>query len=103
MADPVDYKVIIWLHDWACTNCKENPRYLFVYGDNLLHRGRKGQAIIRNEPNTIGIVTKKRPSMDDDAFYYQQDYDAAVANIHTSIHTIETLMTYKVILLHSKQ
>jgi|TARA_Y100000310_G_C20433833_1_gene692762 hypothetical protein len=41
--------------------CKANPDVLFVFGDNCEGWGKKGQSIIRNEPNTIGIPTKKSP------------------------------------------
>lgn len=34
-------------------------RAIFVFGDNLGRVGRGGQAIIRGEPNTIGIATKR--------------------------------------------
>jgi hypothetical protein len=44
-------------------NCKLNPNSLFVFGDNAEGWGKKGQAIIRDEPNTSGIITKLYPSM----------------------------------------
>lgn len=31
--------------------------------------GKRGQAIIRNEPNAYGVATKRYPSMDDWAFF----------------------------------
>lgn len=43
---------------------------IFVFGDNLAHRGCGGQAAAcRGEPNTIGIPTKVKPSMSDDSFF----------------------------------
>lgn len=35
-----------------------NPDCTFVFGDNLQRVGKGGQAIIRDEPNVIGIPTK---------------------------------------------
>ena len=39
------------------------PEKIFVFGDNLLQRGTKGQAAIRGEPNAVGVPTKRAPSM----------------------------------------
>lgn len=49
---------------------KAEPNTLFVFGDNLARRGFGGQAReMRGEPNAVGIPTKYRPSMDEDAFF----------------------------------
>jgi len=45
------------------------PKDIFVYGDNLEHWGKIGQSIIRDCPNTVGIPTKRKPSMMGDAFF----------------------------------
>lgn len=55
--------------------CKKNPRSLFIFGDNLLRFGKKGQAIIRSEPNAIGIVTKKYPSFEQKSYYNDNDFE----------------------------
>lgn len=47
-----------------------NPEWLFVFGDNVLRTGFGGQAAaMRGEPNAIGIPTKWKPTMDEDAFF----------------------------------
>jgi hypothetical protein len=43
---------------------KAYPNYLWVFGDNLKRVGKGGQAIIRDEPNAIGLVTKRSPGYD---------------------------------------
>lgn len=52
---------------------RDNPDTLFVFGDNMLRVGKghnAGQAReMRGEPNAVGIVTKWRPSMEEDAFF----------------------------------
>jgi hypothetical protein len=53
---------------------KENPTHIFVYGDNMLGWGKKGAAIHRDEPNTFGFVTKKRPSYSLDAYFKPMEY-----------------------------
>lgn len=43
--------------------------WLFVFGDNEVHQGRRGQSIIRGASNTVGVPTKKRSTLQSDAFY----------------------------------
>lgn len=66
-----------------------DPGTLYVFGDNLEQRGRGGQAVIRGLPNAVGVPTKRRPSMDEDAFFTDADLrevqasiDAAFARLH---------------------
>jgi hypothetical protein len=51
---------------------------LFIYGDNWLHQGYGGQAIIRDEPNTFGVPTKHKPYNSDDSFFSDDTYDANI-------------------------
>ena len=48
---------------------RANPEKFYLFGDNLQGTGRGGQAIIRGEPNAVGVPTKKAPTMRDDAFF----------------------------------
>ena len=54
---------------------RKNPNHIFVYGDNSLHRGLKGAAILSTEPNSCGFITKKYPRGDNDAFYKCSEYE----------------------------
>lgn len=58
--------------------CKQNPEALFLFGDNLARFGRKGQSIIRYEPNALGIVTKRYPSMQPDSFLTDDDREVVL-------------------------
>lgn len=49
--------------------CNKNPNKLFVFGDNMLRRGKAGQAVIRDCNNAFGIVTKTLPSMSNHSFF----------------------------------
>ena len=67
---------------------KANPNKLFVFGDNMLRYGKGGQAVIRDLPNTLGIVTKREPSTDTNAYFSDAvdemnalDWDIARLNI----------------------
>jgi hypothetical protein len=51
---------------------RANPEMFFVFGDNLQRIGTGGQAVIRHEPNAIGVATKASPGMfftDDNEIY----------------------------------
>lgn len=55
---------------------RDNPRALFVFGDNMARSGYGGQAAeMRNEPNAVGLPTKWTPSMSQDAFFSDKDLD----------------------------
>ena len=53
---------------------QQNPNHIFVFGDNLLKKGKAGDAWLRDEPNTYGFLTKKYPNNNDDSFYHPNEY-----------------------------
>ena len=52
----------------------DNPNIYFIYGDNILHKGKGGAAALRDQPNTIGFITKKFPNDDNTSFYHPDEY-----------------------------
>ena len=50
-----------------------HPNCLFVFGDNVVRRGKGGQAVIRDCNNTLGIVTKILPNMLSQSFMSDTD------------------------------
>lgn len=65
------------------------PDTLFVFGDNLLRKGRGGQAAeMRGEPNAVGVPTKKAPSNAASAFFTDEDFDEAVKTIESDLKQI---------------
>jgi len=52
----------------------KHPEYIFVFGDNLLRKGKGGAAILRDLPNTYGFITKKAPNNHDWSFYRPYNY-----------------------------
>jgi len=68
-------------------DARANPDIIFVFGDNLIGKGKRGQAVIRDEPNAMGIPTKRLPSMNDNAFF-GQDIAEEKAAITTAINKI---------------
>jgi hypothetical protein len=51
-----------------------NKHHVFVFGDNLLRVGKGGAAILRDEPNTYGFITKKEPNIKDSSYYRPEEY-----------------------------
>lgn len=78
---------LVTVHRYSRPEIQANPKSLYVFGDNLARAGgnpdangwsdpRAGQAAAcRGEPNAVGIPTKRRPSMDEDAFFSDKDLD----------------------------
>lgn len=62
-------------HYIAVGHCRAHPDRLYVYGDNMLHRGKAGQAAIRDEPNAVGVPTKWAPRTDRSAYISDDDHD----------------------------
>ena len=74
--------------------------WLFVFGDNLAHRGYGGQAKeCRGEPNTLGIPTKYYPSMENNAFFTDDDYQVVRSAIDCAITSIDFSDYKKVVIL----
>jgi hypothetical protein len=53
---------------------QSQPDHFFVFGDNALRSGKGGQAIIRDEPNALGVATKMLPSNAPEAFFQDDDH-----------------------------
>jgi hypothetical protein len=59
---------------------RAHPEWWFVFGDNEARVGRGGQAaVMRYEPNSIGVVTKRKPERDADAYWSDADAEAHIA------------------------
>lgn len=52
----------------------ENEDAVFVFGDNLIHKGYGGAAILRDHPRAYGFITKKYPNNEPDSFYGVGEY-----------------------------
>jgi len=68
---------------------RANPEKIFLFGDNLLRRGYGGQAKeMRDEPNAIGIPTKKKPSSTPGSFFTDDEFDDNIKVIDKAFDTI---------------
>jgi DNA polymerase elongation subunit (family B) len=68
---------------------RNNPKKIFVFGDNDEREGYGGQAgQMRGEKNVIGIPTKKKPTMDPDSFYTDLEFDKNKQKINFAVSQI---------------
>ncbi len=74
---------------WSREEVAKDVRY-FIFGDNLKGYGMGGQAIIRGLPNAFGVPTKKTPSMDEGAFFTDDEYEANCQAICAAFEEIPT-------------
>lgn len=85
-------RVIIYHGFWSVSKVRKHPEYLFVFGDNDTKAGKGGQAVIRDEPNAIGIPTKKFPCMKPFAFYTDEEYKENISKIDDALQSIRERM-----------
>lgn len=58
--------------DYTIEATRQHPDCLFVFGDNCERKGtgiKSGQSVIRHEPNSFGVVTKRKPKNTPDSFF----------------------------------
>lgn len=85
MPGSIEYQQYIRRYD-----LKARPEVLFVFGDNLARLGYGGQAKeMRDEPNAVGVPTKRWPSWDEDAFYAGDAEPGAVQAIDAAFAKLE--------------
>lgn len=85
---------------WTVNYVKNHKTHLFIYGDNDVHRGAGGQAIIRYQSNAMGIPTKKYPGLTDDCFYTDKEFETNKINIDQAINKIiAVLPNYEAVVL----
>ncbi len=81
---------------WTSKIVQSQPECLFIFGDNDIHKGKRGQSVIRDCPNTIGIPTKKYPSMRISSFYTDTELEQNKNSIQNAIDIIKIeLKKYK--------
>ena len=76
------------MHRWDVSIARKYPNHIFVFGDNNIGKGAGGQAIIRYEPNSMGIPTKKYPSFAQDSFYTDAEYSENCIKISEAVEKI---------------
>lgn len=86
---PIIYQKMIHRDD-----AKRNPDVTYVFGDNLVRKGFGGLAKeLRGEPNSIGVPTKKYPSMETGAFFSDADFKMAADKIDLAFARLEAILS----------
>jgi hypothetical protein len=67
---------------------RRSHKFLFVFGDNDIKKGMKGQATIRDCPNSAGVPTKHVPSNSEGSFYNDANYEANKHKIMVAIRQL---------------
>jgi len=66
-------------HQIRPEDLRDNPGYIFLFGDNELRQGRGGQAAVcRGQPNAVGVATKRTPKTTPDAYWSDNNYGRQV-------------------------
>jgi hypothetical protein len=73
-------EVILFAGWYSPALCQRHPDKTFVFGDNTQRFGMGGQAVIRNEPNALGVATKRKPAMTEAAFF-KEGVEADIDNV----------------------
>jgi len=77
---------LIFIDRYVRADLKANPDVLFVFGDNEERTGLGGQAAqCRGEPNAVGVATKRSPSMNEDSFWSDADFERCAAIIDADL------------------
>lgn len=73
---------IVYAHRYTRAEIQANRDVLYVFGDNLLHRGFAGQASqARGEPNAVGIPTKWAPTTKPTGYFHDGNLEIAAREI----------------------
>jgi hypothetical protein len=94
---PRDSTAAVCYENYTTDLVRKYPTYTFLFGDNLLGSGKASQAIIRDEPNTLGIPTKRAPSMASTAFMTGTPEDYAA--VDQAFATVEALLAKKLVVV----
>jgi hypothetical protein len=68
---------------------KNNPDKIYIFGDNVVGKGKKGQAIIRDEENSFGIPTKKLPFTSEESYFSDKEFKENKEYIDKAIDKIK--------------
>lgn len=72
---------------------QENPRSLFIFGDNEVRKGLGGQAReMRGEPNAQGVRTKRYPLSEARAYWHDSTYPQNVIFIQEDIDRVKACL-----------
>lgn len=68
--------------------CREHPTTYYLFGDNLNQKGEAGQAVIRGEPNAVGIPTKVWPARSPVSYFNDKDFEYNTSRMVSALETV---------------
>tara|TARA_R110000772_G_scaffold62241_2_gene140009 strand:+ start:8722 stop:16302 length:7581 start_codon:yes stop_codon:yes gene_type:complete len=74
---------------YSVADLKANPNKIYIFGDNVEGNGKGGQAIIRDQENAFGIVTKMKPRTSQEAYFYDSKLESNKIAIDMDIEAIK--------------
>jgi hypothetical protein len=74
---------------FSVEQCRINFDTLFIFGDNLERTGTGGQAIIREQKNSLGFATKKAPGGAKEDYFTDEEYGTNCKIIEEEIEKIK--------------
>lgn len=87
---------------FSVRDCNANPKSLYVFGDNLMRFGTGGQAIIRYCANSHGVITKRAPNNQPDAYFNDSQLDTFKECVDDDIaDMLDKAQHYEVVVLPS--
>lgn len=84
-------RMIITKEKYTQELLRNDPYTIYLFGYNLIGKGKTGQACIRDENNAFGIPTKKLPSNSDAAFFTNDDLEEFKVIINDSLNVLHTM------------
>jgi hypothetical protein len=77
---------------YSSLQLRQYPECIFLFGDNNVRQGKAGQAIVRDEPNAVGIRTKWLPSTKPEAYFYDIQLDQTLPLVEHDMDVVEELL-----------
>ena len=71
-------RIVVWPRYHTVADARKNPNHIFLFGDNDRRTGKRGQAVIRGEPNAFGIRTKHKPATSASSYFSDERYEKNV-------------------------
>ena len=68
-------RIVVWPRHHTVADARKNPNLIFLFGDNDRRTGKRGQAVIRGEPNAFGIRTKHKPATSANSYFSDERYE----------------------------
>lgn len=81
------YRTAEW---YSLALLRANPDVTFVFGDNCQRYGKGGQAVVRDEPNAMGLATKWAPDTSDLDYFDDEDWEFIGADLmKVLVHSLD--------------